>query len=85
MDKIYLTDAEWRTAKQISDKHNSSLREVGRIEQEIFRLQKVKDNIFKGLEEFDGEYKQYFEDIKTKYGVGDIDTDTGEFVKRNDL
>ena len=49
MDKIYLTDAEWRTAKKISDKHNSSLREVGRIEQEIVRLQKVKDNIFKGL------------------------------------
>jgi hypothetical protein len=85
MSKIYLTTDEWKIAKTISDKHNNTLREVGRLQNNIRHLQNKCDVLWKDLDEFDQSHKTFYDTLTEKYGVGDIDTDTGEFIKRENL
>lgn len=85
MNKIYLNTDEWKIAKNISDKHNNTITDVGRIQLNIRNLEKKCEALWQDLEKFDISNKEFYENLKNKYGIGDIDTDTGEFIKRENI
>lgn len=85
MTKIYLTDDEWKTAKNISDKHNTVLRNIGRLKLTHIKIQKEIEQEYSELESFEEMNKSFYDQLVEKYGQGDIDTDTGEFIKKENV
>lgn len=85
MEKIFITENELKIAKQLKDMYDVSYREVGRLQEERFRLKNRIEQILSDLDKYALSNKEFSDAIIKKYGLGEINTDTGEFVKRENI
>ena len=83
MEKVLLEKQELDTIKEIQQTELNLVNQLGSIEYQIQTLQLQKDNLRQEIIELQIKSQKFGEDLQQKYGDGNINTETGEFVKIN--
>jgi hypothetical protein len=83
MEKVLLEKQELDTIKEIQQTELNLVNQLGSIEYQIQTLQLQKDNLRQEIIELQIKSQKFGENLQQKYGDGNINTETGEFVKIN--
>ena len=83
MEKVLLEKQELDTIKEIQQTELNLVNQLGSIEYQIQTLQLQKDNLRQEIIELQIKSQKFGEDLQQKYGDGNINTETGEFVEIN--
>jgi len=81
MEKVLLEKQELDTIKEIQQTELNLVNQLGSIEYQIQTLQLQKDNLRQEIIELQIKSQKFGENLQQKYGDGNINTETGEFVK----
>ena len=82
MDKIFLTQEELKTVGQLNSERADLISKFGAIEYEIQNLELDKKKLTEQLIELNKKSLQTGDELQQKYGEGNINIETGEFLKR---
>lgn len=80
MSTIKLLSEEIQQIELIQSKNREIMFKFGQIEMSIIQLNKAKEDLVKEMEKSIEEEKQLAKQFQTKYGNGDINLETGEFI-----
>jgi hypothetical protein len=82
MDKIFLTQEELQQLKNLNEERADIVTKFGGIEVEIQNLTLQKQILTQNLQELIKRSEVLGQELQSKYGEGNINTETGEFVKQ---
>lgn len=82
MNKIFLTTDEWKKARDVSNQLNSLLREMGRITLKINSLEEELNVLTQQYKSVNENNLAFYDELIEKYGIGEIDTEQGVFIKK---
>ncbi len=83
-NRVKLEDSEIQKIVDIQQRANRLSMELGKIELSKLSLDKKKDQVISMLPELEKDENLLMEILKSKYGNGTIDLETGEFVKQEE-
>ncbi len=83
-NRVKLDESEIQKIMDIQQRANRLSMELGKIELSKLSLDKKKDQIVSMLPELEKDENLLMEILKSKYGNGNIDLETGEFVKQEE-
>lgn len=83
-NRVKLEDSEIQKIVDIQQRANRLSMELGKIEISKLSLDKKKDQVISMLPELEKDENLLMEILKSKYGNGTIDLETGEFVKQEE-
>lgn len=78
---IVLTNEELQQIKSLRDNGFGLSQNLGSVELQLQDLLLQKAELIETLKQLKSEEKSVLENIKTKYGEGSVNIETGEFVK----
>lgn len=81
MDKVFITEEEKTQLSNFRSAEENLVVSLGQIEYQIQLLNLRKDNIKTQIVELGKEQEALGKQFTAKYGDGNIDLDTGEFIK----
>jgi len=82
MDKIFLTQEELQQLEDLNNERADIITKFGSIEVEIQSLELQKDKLTEMLQMLIKKSEDTGQKLQEKYGEGNINIETGEFVKR---
>lgn len=82
MEKQFLTPEELLELNQLNTKRNELVNSLGVLEFEIQSLDLQKDKLKEKLGSLLKESETLGEKLQEKYGEGNVNVETGEFIKR---
>jgi predicted nuclease with TOPRIM domain len=82
MDKIFLTQEELKTVGELNSQRTDLISKFGTIEFQIQTLELEKDKLTENLTTLNNKSISLGEELQKKYGEGNINIETGEFVKQ---
>ena len=82
MEQIFLTQEELQQINQLNSKRADLVNKFGSIEYEIQNLELEKDKLTEELVNLNKRSLEIGEELQQKYGEGNINIETGEFIKR---
>ena len=82
MDKIFLEQEELQQLKKLNEERADIVTKFGAIEVEIQNLKLQKEMLTKNLQELVKRSETLGQELQEKYGEGNINIETGEFVKQ---
>lgn len=80
-DKKFLTDEEKGTLKEIQQKTQILILELGEIEMIKIQLEERYQNVKRSLFETSNQEKEFTQSLFDKYGKINLNPETGEFTK----
>ncbi len=83
-NRVKLDESEIQKIMDIQQRANRLSMELGKIELSKLSLDKKKDQVISMLPELEKDENLLMEILKSKYGNGTIDLETGEFVKQEE-
>lgn len=83
-NRVKLDESEIQKIMDIQQRANRLSMELGKIELSKLSLDKKKDQVVSMLPELEKDENLLMEILKSKYGNGTIDLETGEFVKQEE-
>ena len=83
-NRVKLEESEIQKIVDIQQRANRLSMELGKIELSKLSLDKKKDQVISMLPELEKDENLLMEILKSKYGNGTIDLETGEFVKQEE-
>lgn len=81
MEKTFITEEEKNTLANLQQEADNLVINLGQIEYQIQSLQIQKDSLKKSIEQYQKNQAEFGNQLQTKYGNGNIDPSTGEFIK----
>ena len=82
MDKIFLTQEELQQLKNLNEERVDIVTKFGAIEVELQSLELQKIQLTEMLQELIKRSESVGQKLQDKYGEGNINIETGEFVKQ---
>jgi len=82
MEQIFLSQEELQQVNQLNSERADLISKFGAIEYEIQNLELDKKKLTEQLIELNKKSLQTGDELQQKYGEGNINIETGEFVKR---
>jgi predicted nucleic acid-binding Zn-ribbon protein len=82
MEQIFLTQEELQQVNQLNSERADLISKFGTIEYEIQNLELDKKKLTEQLIELNKKSLQTGDELQQKYGEGNINIETGEFLKR---
>jgi predicted nucleic acid-binding Zn-ribbon protein len=82
MEQIFLSQEELQQVNQLNSERADLISKFGTIEYEIQNLELDKKKLTEQLIELNKKSLQTGDELQQKYGEGNINIETGEFVKR---
>jgi len=82
MDKIFLTQEELQQLKNLNEERVDIVTKFGAIEVELQSLELQKIQLTEMLQELIKRSESIGQKLQDKYGEGNINIETGEFVKQ---
>ena len=82
MDKIFLTQEELQQLEDLNNERADIITKFGSIEVEIQSLELQKNKLTKTLQELIKQSELVGQTLQKKYGEGNINIETGEFIKQ---
>lgn len=79
METKKLTEEEISEIKVLSNDFNQTFTNLGIVQSQIAELEIKRDMVYEDLSVLRKNEKELFEKLKTKYGEGVVDLNTGEF------
>ena len=83
-NRVKLDESEIQKIMDIQQRANRLSMELGKIELSKLSLDKKKDQVLSMLPELEKDENLLMEILKSKYGNGTIDLETGEFVNQEE-
>lgn len=83
-NRVKLDESEIQKIMDIQQRANRLSMELGKIELSKLSLDKKKDQVISMLPELEKDENLLMEILKSKYGNGTIDLETGEFVNQEE-
>ena len=83
MEKVSLSKEEIQIIKDIQQKEQESVSQLGQIEYQILSLNSQKEDLKDAINDINKKGNKLGEDLQQKYGDGSINIETGEFTKSN--
>jgi hypothetical protein len=80
MEKTVLTTDELQSLKDFQTKRNQIINDFGIIEFQIQELKTQKEMLVKALANLKTEENKVSQELQDKYGEGNIDLNSGEFI-----
>lgn len=75
-----LSEKELSSLKEIQEKNQSIVNDLGNVEVNFNLISKQKELILKELEKLQEEQNKIGKELQEKYGAGNIDLEKGEFT-----
>lgn len=82
MEQIFLSQEELQQVNQLNSERADLISKFGAIEYEIQNLELDKKKLTEQLIELNKKSLQTGDELRQKYGEGNINIETGEFLKR---
>ncbi len=82
MDKIFLTQEELQQLKNLNEERVDIVTKFGAIEVELQSLELQKIQLTEMLQELIKRSESVGQKLQDKYGEGNINIETGEFIKQ---
>jgi|VirMetMinimDraft_7_1064189.scaffolds.fasta_scaffold465603_1 hypothetical protein len=82
MEQIFLTQEELQQLKSLNEERADIVTKFGAIEVEIQSLELQKNKLTKTLQELIKQSELVGQTLQKKYGEGNINIETGEFIKQ---
>lgn len=82
MEQIFLSQEELQKINQVNSERSTLISKFGNIEYEIQSLELEKEKLVEELVAINKKSIQVGDELQQKYGEGNINIETGEFVKR---
>jgi hypothetical protein len=82
MEQIFLSQEELQQVNQLNSERADLISKFGTIEYEIQNLELDKKKLTEQLIELNKKSLQTGDELQQKYGEGNINIETGEFLKR---
>jgi|TARA_B110000977_G_scaffold110465_1_gene143611 chromosome segregation ATPase len=83
MEKVSLSKEEIQIIKDIQQKEQEIVSQLGQIEYQILSLNSQKEDLKDAINDINKKGNKLGEDLQQKYGDGSINIETGEFTKSN--
>jgi len=83
METIYLKKEEIDELKNIQEKENEIIFQIGQLEYQILNLQSQKNEIQNQLVEFNKKRNLIAQKLQDNYGEGSVNLESGEFIKNS--
>jgi len=83
MEKVSLNQEEIQIIKDIQQKEQEIVSQLGQIEYQILSLNSQKEDLKNAIKDINKKGNKLGEDLQQKYGDGSINIETGEFTKSN--
>lgn len=81
MEKTFITEEEKNVLANLQQEADNLVINLGQIEYQIQSLQIQKDNIKNSIIQHQKSQSDFGTQLQAKYGNGNIDPSTGEFIK----
>lgn len=81
MEKVFITEEEKQTLSSLQQKADSLIISLGQIEFQIQSLSIQKETLKTSISELQIKQNKFGQELQNKYGNGNIDPSTGEFIK----
>ena len=81
MEKVLLTKEELESIKEIQQTELNLINQLGNIEYQIQSLGLNKDDLKQEIIKLQNKSKIFGQELQQKYGDGNINIETGEFIK----
>jgi len=81
MEKTFITEEEKNILALLQQEADSLVINLGQIEYQIQSLQIQKENLKDSIVQHQKSQTEFGNQLQTKYGNGNIDPSTGEFIK----
>lgn len=82
MEQIFLTQEELQQLKNLNEERADIVTKFGAVEVEIQSLELQKNKLTKTLQELIKQSELVGQTLQKKYGEGNINIETGEFIKQ---
>lgn len=82
MEQIFLTPEELQSINNLNLERADLISKFGNVEYEIQNLELEKDKLTEDLVNLNKRSLEIGEELQKKYGEGNINIETGEFIKR---
>ena len=81
MEKVSLSKEEIQIIKDIQQKEQEIVSQLGQIEYQILSLNSQKEDLKDAINDINKKGNKLGEDLQQKYGDGSVNIETGEFTK----
>lgn len=81
MEKQKLSQEEIQQLKEFQTDSNQVIFELGQIDLQKALLEGQRSNILENLAKLQEKQNQFAKELQSKYGEGNIDLESGEFIK----
>lgn len=81
MEKTFITEEEKQTLSSLQQESDNLIINLGQIEYQIQSLQIQKETLKDSIIQHQNKQNQFGQELQNKYGSGNIDPSTGEFIK----
>lgn len=81
METIYLTKEEIDQIKSLQNQENNLISELGQLEYQLLVFKSNKSNLESQIFELREESTRIISELQEKYGDGEINIASGEFIK----
>lgn len=82
MDKIFLTQEELQQLKNLNEERADIITKFGAIEVDLQSLELQKKSLAEVLQKLVERSESIGQELQQKYGEGNINIETGEFIKQ---
>lgn len=82
METKILTPEELQSVRNLNDERNTLVNQFGFLEYEIQNLELQKEQLIEKLQKLNKTSEKIGVDLQNKYGEGNVNLDTGEFITR---
>ena len=83
MEDKKISEQELKEIKTLRDSFNGAYANLGMVVSRIKELEEERDKLFQYIDELKESETKIYETLKTTYGDGVIDLNTGEFKPQN--
>lgn len=83
MEKVLLTKEEIKTITDIQTQETDLIYQFGQLEYQIQSLKLQKQKLTNQITQLQTNSNEFGKDLQQKYGEGNINVETGEFIKTN--
>ena len=81
MEKVFITEEEKQTLSSLQQEADSLVISLGQIEFQIQSLSIQKETLKNSISQLQVKQNKFGQELQNKYGNGNIDPSTGEFIK----
>jgi len=82
METKTLTPEELQTVRSLNGERNTLINQFGALEFEIQTLELQKEQLIENLQKLSEASENLGAELQSKYGEGNVNLDTGEFIPR---